>query len=236
MATALTQGSPLVSASAEVLDAERLSTTELNETVRELAAQGRDMRIVNPAARHHLVIGVLEPVNIEIEGTAGYFAASLLDGPNVRITGSAGWSLADNLMQGLVVVERNASAFAGPGIRGGTLVIRGSAGNRLGQVTKAGTIVVGGDAGFMAGSMLIDGTIIILGGAGADCGEHIVAGRIFVGGSVRTLGEDAVETDFTDDDLVEVNALLAPFGMEGHANMKKIVSGGRLHHYKAREF
>lgn len=236
MAELATEGSPIVASDAQILDAAILSVTELNDAVRDLAAEGRDVRIVNPAARHHLVVGVLDKITIEIDGTAGYFAASLLDGPDVHITGSAGWSLGDNLMQGRIVVEKNAGAFVGPGMRGGTIVVRGSAGNRLGQVMKGGTIIVGGEAGFMAGSMLISGTVIILGDVGKDCGEHIVAGTIYVGGSVASLGMDAVETDFTEEDHSLVVERLKPYGFEASAEMRKVVSAGRLHHYKVKEF
>lgn len=236
MAELTSAGAPTPSADAVVLDAAVLEVTELNERLRALAAEGTDARIVNPAARHHLVVGVLDRITIEIEGTAGYFAASLLDGPDVHITGSAGWSLGDNLMQGRIVVEKNAGAFVGPGMRGGTIVVRGSAGNRLGQVMKGGTIIVGGDAGFMTGNMLINGTVIILGNVGQDCGEHIVAGTIYVGGSIASLGEDAVEAEFTDDDRALVTERLAPYGFTVPETMRKVISAGRLHHYKTREF
>lgn len=236
MAKLAEAGIPAVSEAAAVLDAAAMNVTELNESVRKLAALGTDVKILNPAARHHLVVGVLDPITIEIEGTAGYFAASLLDGPDVHITGSAGWSLGDNLMQGQIVVEKNAGAFAGPGLRGGTIVIKGSAGNRLGQVMKGGTIIVGADSGFMTGSMLIDGTIVVLGDVGADCGEHIVAGTIYVGGKIASLGEDAVEVAFAEDDLALVRERVSPYGLAVPKEMRKVVSAGRLHHYQALEF
>lgn len=236
MAELAMAGAPEVASDAAVLDAAALTITEVNDGLRALAAEGRDVRVVNPAARHHLVVGVLDPITIRIEGTAGYFAASLLDGPDVHITGSAGWSLGDNLMRGRIVVEKNAGAFVGPGMRGGAIVVRGSAGNRLGQVMKGGVIIVGGDAGFMAGSMLINGTVIVLGDVGKDCGEHIVAGTIYVGGSIASLGMDAVEAEFDEDDRALVVAQLAPFGFEAPAVMRKVVSAGRLHHYKVKEF
>jgi len=236
MAKLATAGVPVLSKGAVELDAAAMTVTELNERVREIAAAGSDVRIVNPAARHHLVIGVMDPVTIEIDGTAGYFAASLCDGPDVHITGSAGWSLGDNLMQGQIVVEKNAGAFAGPGIRGGTIVVKGTAGNRLGQVMKGGAIIVGGNSGFLTGNMLINGTIVVLGNAGPSCGEHIVAGTIYVGGKIASLGADAVEAEFTDDDLALVAARVAPYAFELPGAMRKIVSAGRLHHYKVKEY
>ena len=137
------------------LDTDNLSTREVNEKIRELMADGvGTIKLLNPRGKHSLAVGILSRVNIEVEGSLGYFGVGLIDGPNVTINGRVGWSCAENMMSGTVVIKKNAGSTFGAAIRGGDLVCRGSVGSRTGIDMKGGTIIVGGDTGALTGFMM----------------------------------------------------------------------------------
>ena len=77
-----------------------MSTRELNRRLRELAADGTEVVILNPEARHNISVGILNRCKIDIQGSVGYFAASMIDGPEVIIDGNSGWALGENMMSG----------------------------------------------------------------------------------------------------------------------------------------
>ena len=102
----------------------------MNAKCRELMAEGYGTIVLkNPRGMHSLGVGILNKLNLIIEGSTGYFAVGLIDGPNVRINGRVGWSCGENMMSGTVVIEKNAGSTFGAAIRGGDLVCK-----RLGRV------------------------------------------------------------------------------------------------------
>ena len=70
------------------VDAAGLTTRELNARLKELAASGQEITVQNPQARHNIAVGIFESCRIEINGSVGYYAASLLDGPEIAIDGN----------------------------------------------------------------------------------------------------------------------------------------------------
>ena len=85
------------------LDARSLSARELNQAIKKAALTGSEIAILNPQARHNIAVGILDSCKINIDGSVGYYAASLMDGPEVNINGNAGWALGENLMSGKIV-------------------------------------------------------------------------------------------------------------------------------------
>ena len=217
------------------IDAENLTSTEVNNRIRDLMEEGfGDIRVCNPGAKHSLGVGILSRLNLQFEGSLGYFGCGLLDGPNVVITGRVGWSCAENMMSGTVIVKKNAGSTFGAAIRGGDLVCHGDVGSRTGIDQKGGTIIVGGKTGAFSGFMMQRGRMIILGDAGKNLGDSMYDGTIFVGGQVADLGVDAVEGDMTEIDCEWLKRKLALYGMEtkkGVENMTKIVAGKQLWNY-----
>ena len=168
------------------------------------------------------------------EGSLGYFGIGCIDGPIVRITGRVGWSCAENMMAGKVVVEKNAGSCFGAAIRGGDLICRGSVGARTGIDMKGGTIMVGGDAGIFTGFMMQRGRIIILGNTGPNLGDSMYDGTIFVGGTIKSLGSDAVKSKLTPLDIAWLKRKLkvAEIGSDFDVSkMTKVVSGKKLWNY-----
>ena len=75
------------------LDAHSLSARELNQAIKKAALTGSQITILNPQARHNIAVGILDSCKIDIDGSVGYYAASLMDGHEVNIDGNAGWAL-----------------------------------------------------------------------------------------------------------------------------------------------
>jgi hypothetical protein len=78
------------------------------------------------------------------------------------------------------------------------------------------------------------GRIVILGDVGDNLGDSMYDGTIYVGGSIASLGVDAVEGELTDLDRKWLRDKLGLYGMEppnGVDGMTKIVAGKQLWNY-----
>ncbi len=217
------------------IDAADLSAKELNLQIRELMAKGYGTIVLkNPGAKHSVAVGILNRLQLYIEGSLGYFGVGLIDGPNVRISGRVGWSCAENMMSGTVVIEKNAGSTFGAALRGGDLVCKGDVGSRTGIDMKGGKIIVGGRTGAFRDFIMQRGRIVVLGDAGTNLGDSMYDGTIYVGGKVHGLGVDAVEGEMNDLDRQWLERKLAMYDLKapnGVENMTKIVAGKKLWNY-----
>ena len=217
------------------IDAADLDCIDINKQINELMAKGYGTIVIkNPGSKHSIGVGILNKLNLIIEGSLGYFGIGSVDGPVVRISGRVGWSCAENMMAGKVVIEKNAGSCFGAAIRGGDLICKGSVGARSGIDMKGGTIIVGGDAGAFTGFMMQRGRIVILGDVGPNLGDSLYDGTIFVGGSIKSLGADAVEAELTDLDIAWLKRKMKVAEIDKKIDYKKItkiVSGKKLWNY-----
>ena len=217
------------------VDAGPMSATEVNLKLRELMSQGFGTIVMkNPGAKHALAVGILNRLNLTIEGSLGYFGCGLIDGPNIRIKGRVGWSCAENMMAGTVVIEKNAGSTFGAAMRGGDLVCKGDVGARVGIDMKGGTIIIGGRAGAFCGFMMQRGRMVILGDAGKNLGDSMYDGTIYVGGKIAGLGVDAIPAQMTDLEAQWLERKLKMYGLaapKGVKNLKKIAAGRQLWNY-----
>ena len=217
------------------IDVKKLDCVAVNKKIKALIKKGYGTIVLkNPGAKHSLGVGILNKLNLIIEGSLGYFGVGSIDGPVVRISGRVGWSCAENMMAGKVVIEKNAGSCFGAAVRGGDLICKGSVGARTGIDMKGGTIIIGGNAGAFTGFMMQRGRIIILGDVGPNLGDSLYDGTIFVGGKIGSLGADAVEAEMTDLDrfwlkrklkVAEINKKV------DYSKITKIVSGKKLWNY-----
>jgi methylamine---glutamate N-methyltransferase subunit B len=182
---------------------------ELNAALHALPtdAHGR-FRVLNPRGAHALAVGIDAPVEVEIEGHAGYYCAGMNKQATVRVHGNAGVGLAENIMSGTVIVEGNASQSAGATGRGGLVVIRGSAAARCGISMKGVDIVVHGSVGHMSAFMAQKGCLVVCGDAGEALGDSIYEAHLYVRGEVGGLGADCVEKEMREEHLAELSGLL----------------------------
>ncbi len=209
---------------------------EINTEIKTLAKTERELKIINPGARHLLAVGLIGQNRLTIEGSAGYFCGALTEGPTIEITNNTGWCLGENMMSGEILVRKNTGSQAGSALRGATVVIYGNGGSRVGQVMKAGTIIVQGDVGYMVGFMMLGGKIIIVGDVGDGLGEFIIRGEIYVGGKILGLGHDAIQVDTDQKELGKVYASLEHYRIEPPKQFKKVISAQKLQKYTKREY
>ena len=213
------------------VDLSELSVTEANRRIKELGAEGVDVEVINPDARHHIGVGLIHPIDVHIRGSAGYFCAGLSDGATFRVDGNAGWGLADNVYNGTIVVDGNASAIPALAIRGAEVVVKGNIGSRAGQVMKAGTLCCAGNASFMAGYMMYGGRLIILGDPGERLGEDMIGGEIFIAGEPRSLGTDAERTEAEAMEVDSVRAFLDKQEIPFSGSFTKVINAGKKLRY-----
>ena len=220
----------------KTVDCAGLSVREINEAIRRLIDAGEaEIAVQNPGARHNLAVAILKDVAIAIDGPVGYYAGGMSDGVRLAIHGSAGWGVAECMLSGTVVVDGNAGNGAAASIRGGTVVIRGSTAARAGIAMKGGTLVIGGDTGYMTGFMMQRGRIIVCGSAGPALADSMYEGVVFVGGEIEELGNDAVVSDASPEELVDIRETLAHHAVEGPDTFRKVVSGRKLWNYDKKE-
>jgi glutamate synthase domain-containing protein 3 len=217
------------------IDCANMEPKEINVRIRELMKQGFGTIVLkNPGAKHGVGVGILNRLNLIIEGSLGYFGVGLIDGPNVRISGRVGWACAENMLAGTVVIEKNAGSQFGAALRGGDLVCKGSVGARTGIDQKGGTIIVGGDTGAFSGFMMQRGRMVICGNAGKNLGDSMYDGTIYVGGKVQDFGVDAVPGKMTDLDREWLTRKLKMYDLlpkKGVDHFQKIVAGKQLWNY-----
>ena len=226
----------MVEIAAASIDAGTLSTRELNTLIRARLQEGvTDIWVENPNARHNLAVALLQPGRVRFRGSVGYYCGGLSDGAEIQVEGSAGWGLAESMSRGHVVVQGGAGNGAAAAIRGGTVVIYGDAAARLGVSMKGGLVLVGGDCGYMAGFMGQKGTLVVCGNTGAAFADSMYATTCYVGGTVGSLGTDAVIEPLTEEEAAMLDGLLGehlPVEVRAQkpagSHFKKVVAGRKL--------
>jgi glutamate synthase domain-containing protein 3 len=188
--------------------------------------------ILNPRGAHALAVGITAPVDITIEGHAGYYCAGMNDGSKITIAGNVGTGVAENMMSGIVHVLGDASQAAGATAHGGLLIIEGNASARCGISMKGVDIVVKGSVGHMSAFMGQSGNLVILGDAGEALGDSLYEARIFVQGKIASLGADCEEKPMTEADKTILGDLLEQAGSDACVENFKIYGSARtLYHF-----
>jgi methylamine---glutamate N-methyltransferase subunit B len=224
--------------SVSTLDCTDLTTREINQQLKRLAAAGVEtVDLVNPQGRHNLAVGIEQPLKVRIQGPVGYYCGGLCEGVDIEVEGACGWSVGENLMAGRIVIRGNASACVAASAHGGTVCILGSAGPRAGISLKGGTLIVQGNVGHSSAFMMQAGTFIICGNAGHSLGDSLYDGAIYVGGDIASLGADAQLSPMTEADWALLDQQLSPYGLAAQDYaFKKVVCAKQLYHFKAKDF
>ena len=207
---------------------------ELNQLLHKDAKTGKlgKVTVLNPDGAHNIAVGLDCPVEVEVQGHAGYYAGGMNKTATVTISGSAGTGVGENMMSGKVHVKGFASNGAGASAHGGLLVIDGDAGLRCGISLKGGDIVVGGSVGSFSAFMAQAGRMVICGDAGDALGDSIYEAVLYVRGKIKTLGSDAQIEPMSKDDLATVADLLSQAGIKHDPKeFKRIASKRELYHW-----
>lgn len=218
------------------LDLAHVSVRELNEFLHhQLAGSNvRLVRILHPEGRHNLAVGLDAPVDIDIQGHAGYFIAGMNKQAHVTVHGNVGWSVAENIMSGSVRVCGNASECAAASGHGGLVVIEGDASSRCAISLKGSDVVVGGSVGHLSAFMAQAGRLVVCGEAGPGLGDSLYEAVIYVRGNLHGLGADARQEEMTADDFVALGQLLETAGFSHHPReFKRVASARSLYHWNA---
>jgi glutamate synthase domain-containing protein 3 len=108
-------------------------------------------------------------------------------------------------------------------------------GARSGIDQKGGTIIVLGQAASMTGFMMQRGRQILCGDVGPGLGDSMYDGTIYVGGTVKSLGIDCVEGEWTDADTEFVQRKFRVHGLGEPPEFQKFVCGKKLYNYDTLE-
>jgi len=216
-----------------------LAATPLREVNRylhrEAAGAGvKRVKILNADGAHSIAAGLAAPLEVEIDGHAGYYAGGMNMHAHIVVHGNAGPGVGENMMSGSIRVEGFASTAAGASAHGGTLVVLGDAALRCGISLKGGDIVVGGSVGSFAAFMAQAGRIVICGDAGDALGDSLYEAVIYVRGTVRSLGADARFEPMTEADHAAVQELLDKAGLDHDPkSFQRVASAKNLYHWNA---
>jgi len=217
-----------------ILDLQKQSLRDVNRSLHENSPglAGHSIQILHPAGHHSVAAGVNVAAHIEVQGHVGYYAAGMNRQAKITIDGNAGCGLAENMMSGQVRVKGNASTCAGATAQGGLLIIEGNAASRCGISLKGADIVVGGSVGHMSGFMAQAGRLVVCGDAGHGLGDSLYEAVIYVRGELHGLGADAEQQDMTDEDVAQLERLLAAAEFSHKPqDFKRIGSARTLYHW-----
>lgn len=208
---------------------------ELNNFLHHQVADGNlHLFVNNPEGAHNIAVGVDAPIDIDILGHAGYYAAGMNKQARVTVHGNAGPGVAENMMSGRVHVKGFASVAAGASGHGGLLVIDGDASLRCGISMKGIDIVVGGSVGDFSAFMAQAGRLVVCGDAGEALGDSLYEAVIYVRGNIKSLGADAHEEPMSTVDFAAVEELLAAAGMrQSSSGFRRVASMRSLYHWNA---
>ena len=205
-------------------DLARLSVRDVNQRLHD--ARGGRFEIANPSGAHALACGIDAPLEVIIDGHAGYYCAGMNKAASVTINGSASTGVAENMMSGRVHVKGDAGQSAGATGVGGLLIIDGNASARLGISLRGLDIVVKGSIGHMAAFMAQAGSIVVLGDAGDALGDSLYEARLFVRGKVGSLGTDCVRKEMRDNHRAKLRRLLDAAGIGREVDVSDFIRYG----------
>jgi methylamine---glutamate N-methyltransferase subunit B len=226
--------SPQSAADTVTFDLSRQTLRELNQFLHRGLGGTRKVTVLNPDGAHSIAAGVNAPVEIDIDGHAGYYAGGMNQHATILVRGNAGPGVAEGMTSGSVRVKGFASVSAGAAAHGGLLVIEGDASLRCGISMKGVDIVVGGSVGDFSAFMAQAGRLLICGDAGHALGDSLYEAVIYVRGKVRSLGADAGEQPMADADHAAVAELLSRAGLKHDPKeFRRIASKRELYHWNA---
>ena len=220
--------------SAANLDLKDIGVRGVNSALHavEAGSNQTNWQVDNPMGQHAIACGLDAPVQITINGHAGFYCAGMNQQAEVTIKGHAGVGVAENMMSGLVRVTGNASESAGATGCGGMLVIEGDASSRCGISMKGIDIVVGGSIGHMSAFMAQAGHLVVCGDAGDALGDSIYEAVLFVRGKVASLGADCVEKDMRPEHLTKLAELLKTAGIDADpSDFRRYGSARKLYNF-----
>lgn len=152
-----------------VIDADDLSSAELNHNIKEQVNQGENYFVLENVNGHRYIgTGIKEQITIDINGVPGSDLAAFLYGSKINVYGNGQELIGNTMDSGEISIHGNATDVIGMGMRGGEIFIQGDVGYRVGIhmksfAQKSPAIIIGGVAVDFLGEYMAGGTIVVLG-------------------------------------------------------------------------
>jgi len=210
-----------------IIDVGRTYYRELNNQIRELAAEGvKRFVLKNVMGQRYLCAGLSHEISVEVHGTPGEDMAVFMDGPKITVYGNAQNAIGNTMNEGKIVVHGLGGDVIGYGMRGGRIYVRDNVGYRVGihmkgYFDKQPVIVVGGKAGDFLGEYMAGGCLVVLGATVNDdrpivgdyCAAGMHGGRLYVRGQVRAerLGKEVKVFNLEEQDVQFLTPILQDF-------------------------
>ncbi|MBI5030098.1 MAG: glutamate synthase [Chloroflexi bacterium] len=203
----------------EELDLEKIGERELNARLQALTGNGNKVVLCNTHARHNIAVNVSGELEIQVQGSAGFYCGGFMNGPRLLVTGNVGWYAADNMLGGKLIVQNNAGSNLAPSMIGGTVIVRGSAGSRVGYGLKGGAVIVCGNVGMLTGQQMLGGRVVLLGRVGERTGESMYGGMIiYRRGAVASIGNNIRVRPLEPADVQALNSLFQENDIQADPN------------------
>ncbi len=216
------------------LDLKTIGVRGVNSALHSLpeGANEQGWVINNPMGKHAIACGLDAPLEVIINGHAGFYCGGMNQQASITVRGHAGVGVAENMMSGQVWVTGSASDAAGATAHGGLLVIEGNAAARCGISMKGIDIVVGGSVGHMSAFMAQSGHLVVCGDAGDALGDSLYEAVLFLAGKVSSLGADCIEKEMRPEHLAKLTALLEATGIDRDpASFRRYGSARKLYNF-----
>ena len=152
-------------------------------------------------------------LKMRLLGDLGDLVGSANQGALLQIEGKTGDMAAAFQEDGKTIIEKGTGDRVALGMSGGTVIVRDDAGSDSGESMTDGLLIIRGMVGDRIGSGMIDGTIVALSNVENDAGAGMIGGKIIVDGKVRSVGAGAQSRGIEANELVEINDLLEPHGL-----------------------
>lgn len=214
------------SASAKI-DANGISTKELNARLRELVASGVEkVELLNVCGQRYIGTDLNSKIQIDIYGTPGNDLGSFMNGPKIIVHGNAQDGCGNTMNEGEIIVQGHAGDVMGMSARGGKIFVRESIGYRAGihmkeYKEKKPALVIGGTAQDFCGEYMAGGVLILLGLNLAEGQKHkakyigvgMHAGVMYLRGTVEDyqLGPEVGIAELDENDNKTLRQLVSEF-------------------------
>jgi len=225
--------------SAAVIDAQGISTHELNAALRGAVSRGIEkIGLRNICGQRYIGTGLNLPVEIEIFGTPGNDLGAFMEGPRITVHGNAQDGCGNTMNSGEIVVHGHAGDIAGLSARGGRIFVRDGVGYRAGihmkeYGDKVPVLVIGGTAQDFLGEYMAGGVLILLGLNSEDSegfraryiGTGMHGGVIYVRGSINAyqLGQEVGVAELEEKDFHDLERYVGEFASYFNYDAREIL-------------
>ncbi len=219
------------------IDASGVYYRELNERVRELAAEGYARIVLDGVnGQRYIGGGMKSSATIVINGVPGNDLGAFMDGPVIIVNDNAQDGVGNTMNNGKIVVKGHAGDVIGYGMRGGKIFVTGDVGYRVGIHMKSykdqvPVVVAGGRAGDFFGEYMAGGVLVLLGlgtGGGPPAGSYLGTGMhggtIFLRGEVseRQLGKEVRVYPLCEEDSRTLESILGEYELETGVDLSDV--------------